>query len=291
MNAHRAVVHRWLAVLLSCLLGLLGACRKPVPEGEYVARVGSSYLTREDVSRALQAIPLPEDSADVRRQVVEQWVTNELLFQEAQRRSLRSRAEVQRRLEESERSVLIDAVIADLYAEAPPSISTADVRAYFEQNRERMKLREPFVRVRHLWTAHPDSAEAALRVLRSARAADTDDSLWVQIANRYAAAPEHALASDQNYLPESQIFSEQPALRATLNRLNEGEVSVVVPLDSTFHVVHLVDQVPAGTLPELSWVQDEIVHLMSIEARKQMYQRQVQRLRTEAQARGEIDVR
>ena len=54
------------------------------------------------------------DSADAAAQIVEQWVTNQLLFQEATSRGLRGDPEVQRLLADNERSVLVNALMQRL---------------------------------------------------------------------------------------------------------------------------------------------------------------------------------
>jgi hypothetical protein len=49
--------------------------------------------------------------------------------------------------------------------------------------------------------------------------------------------------------------------------------------------------VPAGEVPELSWIEDEVRRQVEIQSRKQMVARHVQRLRNEAQARDELEIR
>jgi hypothetical protein len=56
-------------------------------------------------------------------------------------------------------------------------------------------------------------------------------------------------------------------------------------------VLQLVKRAAPGTVPPLEWVEDEIHERLRIQSRKQMYARQVQRLRNEALAREALDVR
>jgi hypothetical protein len=58
-----------------------------------------------------------------------------------------------------------------------------------------------------------------------------------------------------------------------------------------YHVLHLVDRADAGTIPERAWVEAEIRRRLRLRGRKQMYAREVERLRNEARARGTLDVR
>jgi len=49
--------------------------------------------------------------------------------------------------------------------------------------------------------------------------------------------------------------------------------------------------VPAGSAPRLAWVREELRQRLAIEARNTMLSRQVQQLKTEAQATGRLEVR
>ena len=254
------------------------------------AGCGEAFLTEADVQAALSTLPNPQDTTEARQQLIEQWVTNELLYQEALRRDLRQREAVQRRLAESERAVLIEALVASLYAEQQDDIPAGEVSAYFERNRERMRLRESFVRVRYLATGTRDSAEAARRELQQAVARNDADSVWQAAIVRYAADAEGARALAATYLPESRLFADRPALRERLATLERGQIAPIIEAEDRFHVLQLADRRPAGSMPELPWIEAEVRRQLAIEARKQMFERQVERLRAEAQARDALDV-
>lgn len=269
---------------------LLLGCNGADAPATYAARVGDAYLTDAELAAALQTLPVRQDTSEARRQLIEQWVTNELLYQEALRRDLLEAPEVQRRLAESQRAVLVEALVSGLYAEQEGSVGAAEVRAYFDRHRERLRLREPFVRVRYLATAHPDSAQRALDAL--GRLGDTDaDAGWDRLVDRYAEDPDGARALAATYYPESRLFADRPALREALGGLTPGQAAPLTQHDSLYHVLQLADRVPAGTLPELPWIEAEVRRLLAIEARKQMFERQVERLRAEALARDALTIR
>lgn len=277
--------------LLPLLLILLSACRKEAPPTDYVARVGDRVLTRQELAEALATLPVLADSAEASRQIIERWIDNALLYREAQRRRLHEDPDVRRLLEDNERSVLISAYLNKLYEEEQPEPSPASIQAYFEQHREQLRLREPYVRIRYLATPYEDSARAAHDALRQALNGPNPDSAWTVIARRWAEDPEASLALARSYLPETHVFAADPALRETLKGLRPGALAPLVPSGGQFHILHLVERIPAGTLPELPWVEEEIKERLRIETRKQMYARQVQRLRNEALAREELDIR
>ncbi len=221
------------------------------------------------------------DSADAVSQIVEQWVTNELLYQEAVDRGLRGDPEVQRLLADNERSVLIDALVTRfLDDELGDGPDEAAIQTYYEQHRDKLALREPFVRIRHLVYGNADSARAGLAALEA--------SLLTPVipSGGRLASP----VRDDVFYPQGQLFAATPGLSQVVDRLDVGDVNPVFAVDSTFHVVQLLDRLDTGSVPTLDMIKDEIRGRVAIETRKQLYARQVQRLRTRALAREELVV-
>lgn len=198
---------------------------------------------------------------------------------------------MQRQLQESERSVLIDALVSELFADEGAAPNPAEIRTFYERHKEQLRLRETFVRVRYFAVTHPDSARLARSLLApSTRSAD-EDSLWNSLATRFADDAEVSRSLAQNYFPESRLFMEQPALHDALSRLAPGQVAPLIEANGHTHLLQLADRVAAEAIPELGWIEDQIRRQLTIDARKQMYERQVQRLRTEALSRDALVIR
>ncbi len=274
-------------VLPILIVGL--ACEQPPPKPDYVARVGDSYLTRAEVYATLSALPRVQDTTEAQQQIVEQWVTNELIFQEARRLRLRDDPDVRRMLEKSERSVLISAYVSRLFTDEAATPTPADIQAYYEQHGEQLRLREPYVRLRYLATVDPDSARLAHTLLR--QSLPGADSTWEALVFRFAEDPDGSMGLTHTYSAESQLFTAMPEVRSALARLKKGELAPLFQAGGRYHVLQLVDRAPPGTLPRLPWVEEELERRLEIETRKQLYARQVQRLRTEALAHETLEIR
>lgn len=279
------------STVLILAIAVWAGCRAQPPAAEeYVARVGTSYLTEEDLSAALAVVPAGMDSLTAREQFVEQWVTAELMAREAEERGLRDRPDVQRQLVENERAVLAAALLGTLYEESPESVSRADLEAYFDRNRDRLRLREPYVRVRFIATASEDHALAAREALQQAMLTSSQDSLWEAAVHAYAEDTTASLALSRAYVPESRLRAST-ALWQALGQLGPGQIAPVIEADSTFYVLQLVDRAGSGSMPQLSWIEDEVRRQLTIQSRTQMLARHAQRLRAEAEARNALEVR
>jgi hypothetical protein len=282
------VTLRTVAIVLPAVLWL-AACTRDDGAPEYVARVGDAVLEPEEVAEALSTLPAGLDSAAARQQFIEQWVTAELLAQEARRRGLPEEEDVQSALTESERAVLGAALVEHFFAANPGSPTDEELAAYFQEHREELRLREPFVRVRHLQTSDADIAETARASLARAGSAAYADSVWRMIAREYASDPEGALALSASYVPESRLRAAGDLLADRVAEIAPGQVAVV-PVAGAYHVLQLVDRRPTGSAAELDWISADLRERFAIDRRRDLLARQVQALRTEAIAAGRLEV-
>ncbi|MCH8122389.1 MAG: peptidyl-prolyl cis-trans isomerase [Bacteroidetes bacterium] len=270
---------------------VLAGCGPESSEVDYVARLGDRYLTREDLDSALESLTVLQDSAEAAEQIMEQWITDELLFREAVRRGLRNQEGVQSLLLENERSVLVSALLTELYKEEDSTPDDQDLLTYYEQNKDQLKLTEPFVKIRYLVTESADSAMSAVELMEGIESSPNPDSAWKAVANRFTEDPDGTTTLSASFYPETRLLSSIPGLNTAVQRLAPGQILSPFELDSRYHIVQLVERIPVGTTPEVALLEDQLRARIAIENRKQLYARQVQRLRNEALAREELDIK
>lgn len=266
-----------------------GGCGTEPPPADLVARVGSRVLTQEEVSRAIATIGPTLDSAEAARRYVDQWITDELLAREADRRGLRDEPAIRKLIEESERSVVVSALIERVYAESADGPAEDQIRDYFNSHRDQLRLIEPYVKVRYLVLDDESKAREAQRRLAAADTSAHDE--WDRIVDEFADSPDAARGWSDLFMPESQFLSDLPAVKEAVSGLRPGRTTTVIEADGAWHVAQLVDRVPAGTVPRLAWIRETLMQRVEIEARKQLYTRLVQDLRNEALARQDLEIR
>ena len=273
---------------------LFAGCMEETPLPDYVARVEDRYLLEEDLERTMANLPATGDPAEIRQQIVNQWLATELLYGEALRRGLAEDPEVQRRLDESERSVLANALVESFYRDNTAAPAAEEMRAYFEQHKEHLRLREPFVRIRYLRAPTAAEARRAQLALRNAPAAERDSiwAAWTAALARSPSAPDTLSAppiSAYDHYPESRLFGNQPLLRQALANLGNERTAAIIESDSAYHVLQMAQRIPPGSIPEQEWIQSELARQIMLQNRKQLYARLVQRLTNEALAREALD--
>ena len=276
------------AILL--LIGGVLGCGPSEDKDAFVARVGDQYLTTSHLHASLGGLARGFDSTEAAHQFIDRWITNELLYQEARRLRLESQPEIREQLEESERAVLIQAMVGWFQSQAPSSLSPVEISTYFESNKENLRLLEPFVRVRYLSTSHADSAEAVARLLNQSARTEAD-SVFDQLAVQFASDVVTSVTLAHNHFPERSLFADRPAVRTALAAMTPGSIAQVIESDSTWHVLQLLDRAAEGSLPELAWIEGHLREQLQIQQRKQNYISAVEILRAEADARDEIEIR
>ncbi|MEF8864854.1 MAG: peptidylprolyl isomerase [Salinibacter sp.] len=274
-------------VFLLASTGLSG-CQSPTPPSSYAARVGSHYLTEADLAEMLATMGPVRDSAEARRQAIDQWVTRMLLYREAERLNLDADEEVQRLLQRQRRSVLASAVRSRLAEKADVRPTAAEVRTYFERHKEQLRLREPYVRIQYLATADRAAARTVRRALRTPPA--PPDTTWARLVAEYAVDTTRARQLSRGFVPQGRLDHQVPALADRIDGLQEGQTTPIVEASGRYHVLRLDRRIPAGTPPELDWVEAEIRRRLRIRARKQTHATEVQRLRNRAQANGALEL-
>jgi hypothetical protein len=265
-------------------------CTPDSPPEPYVARVGDRTLTRAELARTLADRPSLQDSSEAATQIVERWIANELLYQEAMERGLQNEEQTRRLLAENERSVLISALVNRVYEEEMSAPDETSIRAYYESHHDQLRLREPYVRVRVLVVDSELDARLAADSLRALSEAALPDSAFPVLADRISLRPEDSRSISDSFYPANRLFSWIPGMASALTDARAGDVLPPLFSDDVYYVVQLVERIPVGTIPDLDMIRDELAERVSIEERKQLFARHVQRLRTRALSRDRLEV-
>lgn len=145
----------------------------PELAAKVLAKVGDHEITLGEYAATLDRMDpferLRYQSADRRKQLLDELIDLELLAEEARRRGLDKQPETQERV----RQMLRDELLAQVRASTPPpgDISEADARRYYDEHRD--DFREPERRrVAHIALPNEAEAKAVLEKAQGASAAE-----------------------------------------------------------------------------------------------------------------------
>jgi parvulin-like peptidyl-prolyl isomerase len=221
-----------------------------------LAKVGDRQITLGDYAAMLERMDpferLRYQSADRRKQLLEELIDLELLAEEARRRGLDKQPETQERVRQMLRDELLTQVRAS--AATPESISEADARRYYEQHRD--DFREPERRrVAHI--ALGSEAEAKALLEKALTASPQEWGKLVAEKSRDAKSKPSAglppeLAGDLGIVgppghPRGQNPNVPEALRAAVFEIDEvgGVLGRPIAAAGQFHLVRMTGKTDA----------------------------------------------
>jgi len=144
------------------LLGLVG-CRyfkKSEPTGQPVARVFEKYLYSSDLKGVVSPGTSSEDSIEVVKNYINNWIRQELLAHHAESNLPDDQKDFTNELEAYRRSLVIYKFETEYIKQKFDTvIPEADIKKYYEENKDNFKLRENICKV--VWAQFPVTYPAA----------------------------------------------------------------------------------------------------------------------------------
>ena len=185
-----------------------------------------------------------QDSPELRKQVKERLIQNEILLQEAQKRGVAERADVKFMLDVQRQNTLIQALLRDEVEKAP--ITDAQIKAAYEQQKAKVGSKE--YRARHILVEKEDEAKTIIDQLKKG-------AKFEELAKGSKDTGSAKNGGDLDWAaPDSYVkpFSE------ALTKLTKGQV-IDAPVQTQFgwHVIRL-DDVRDTQFPPLEQVTPQI---------------------------------
>ncbi len=271
--------------LLGFLIGgclaaiLLAACSGERGQKPFIARVGTSELMEEDLVRdsaAGRTIPTQE--------AVNEWIINELLYQEAARRGLTTTDEYRRQVDGAKRRLAIAALLdQELYAPADTAlVNEAAITQAFAATGNEYTLHEDVVLASYALFADREIANSFRTALL--RGTSWNEALQ-QIQTDEKAAPLLLQAATRQYFTQQTLYPQE--LWKLTRSLGKDEVSFVLKVNEGFYVVKVYGIKRQGDVPDLDYVRNDVRQRLLLDERRTRYDRLVAELR----ARHGVEVR
>jgi hypothetical protein len=258
---------------------LLAACSGERGQKPFIARVGTSELTEEDLLRdsvAGRTIPA--------REAINEWIINELLYQEAARRGLTASEQYRQQVDAAKRRLAIAALLdEELYAPADTSlVNEAAINQAFAATGAEYTLHEDVVLASYALFADREIANTFRTTLL--RGTSWNEALQ-QIQTDEKTAPLLLQAATRQYFTQQNLYPQE--LWKLAHSLSKDEVSFVLKVHEGFYVVKVYGIKKQGDIPDIDYVRNDVRQRLLMEERRARYDRLVAELR----ARHGVEVR
>jgi peptidyl-prolyl cis-trans isomerase C len=243
---------------------LMTGCEEPSAPGGTIAQVGDIALTEADLEAKLPLGVDPENVDGERARLIDAWVQQELLYQEALRRDLHRQARLQTLLERARRDLLIAALLDAEFAGRETAIDEEAIAAYYRERAGDFQRPLPEIRARHILLASQRDANAKRRLLQQ-------NTPFEQVAADHSIDPDTRFQSgDLGYFSEDL----DPILWEACQDLSLNKVSKPIRTEYGYHLVEVLDRQEVGTLRDLAQVRQQVVEGLV----RQRHQEQLDRL-------------
>ena len=252
-------------------LGVFIGCSREGDRRPYVARVDESILTEEELAASRDSLA---DIPD--RDIINTWVTNELLYRESVRRGHAKSDALQRQLDALKKRFVVNALLEEeLYAADSATVTDGAIAAMYDSTKDAFRLKEDLVQMSYALFAERDAANGFRgKLLRSVPWADAVASVQGDSLQRHSLL----LVATRQYFTHGDLYPEE--LWKLARTLAKEDVSFVLRTDAGYYVlvVHKVQR--TGDIPDLAYVRNEIQGRILIAQRRNMYERLLTNLRS-----------
>jgi peptidyl-prolyl cis-trans isomerase C len=265
----------------AALLVTLAACGRDGGRGEYVARVNGAVLTNADIVHQRDSLGEPGAAS---REYINEWVVNELLYQEAERQGVTDGPAFREQLDLTRKRLAVAALLGNqVYARVDTSsISEDSIAAVFARSGTDYALRE-------------DATQASLVVFRDRETANAFratilrgaawDASLASIQSKGMGASPIVRSANRQFFTRSTLFPEE--LWKLARSLSREDVSFPLRTDEGHVVLRTHQNYRQGEIPPFAYARAEVCERLLMTLRRQRFEEFVGSLRK----RYTIDIR
>ena len=146
-DARMCIIAKIAVVTMALVLGACNSWSGYRADDEMVARVGTTYLYRSELSQSMPSGIAAQDSVNYAHTVIDKWIVGQLKQQEAEKLLSQSQSDIERLVEEYRRSLLVHR-LDQHYLDSEPcdDITDKDITTYYNSHKADFRISQPMVK-------------------------------------------------------------------------------------------------------------------------------------------------
>jgi len=223
-----------------------------IASAQALVTVNGKEISQKDVETALMnatqgrfnQVP-PEKQAQFRKQVLEQLVGRELVYQDSKKTGIIKSKEFKEEYKKVQEILKKDIAIQIWKKKLAEKIkvSNKELKKYYDENKEEFKEKES-VHARHILLKTQDEADAIVKEVKSLKG-DALKSKFIELAKSKSTGPSGPKGGDLGFFAQGQMV---PEFNSEVFGMKVGTVSKPVKTQFGFHVIYLEDKREAKKL-------------------------------------------
>jgi len=251
---------------------LLVGCSKEKPTVEYVAKVNDAYLYKKDFTFS------PDTNSAYKNEFIRNWVTTELLSQEARKNDLEKSDEFLELSIRANKEILRALWLKKYLSGKEITFTTKELETYFNSKPEAFKLNQDAVILNQVYLKKYDRAIQFRNVLL--------ESDWNKTLKAFANDSSLAGSSTGTLMYNYQIGTGN--LLNVVNELQPNEVSLVITLQRDLYtVVQVLQKLSRDEVPPFVSLRKEVEKTFREEKQKQLIEEHLKELYSQ----NDIDIK
>ena len=221
-------------VIMILSISMASGCAKKSAV-DVVATVNGVPITVTMLETKIEKLPQYYQTFAVghKNEIVNEMIVEELLYNEAKKRKLDRDPDIKNLINDATKKILISMIVEEQVKKSAP-VSEDDVKAYYEDNKEKYVVPE-MIKASHILTSTQEEAEKAKGELD--RGAE-----FAAVAQEYSKDLTKDRGGDLGYFSKGQMI---PEFEKTAFGLNIGQTSGIIKTRFGYHIIKLTDRKPA----------------------------------------------
>lgn len=214
-------------------------CAKVEKDTKTIATVNGENITMSALNKRIDELPEYYQSAATqhKKEILDDLIVEKLLFEEAKKRQLNKNEEVKNLINKAAKKILI-AKLLEIETAPKKAISDEDIELYYKQYKEQYLVPER-VKASHILVSTEDEAKKILDELNAG--AD-----FAEMARLHSKDLTKDRGGDLGYFQRGQMI---PEFENVCFALKPGQISGIVQTRFGYHIVKVIDKLPAEYKP------------------------------------------
>lgn len=259
-------------IILIAVTSILFSCEekpKTIINDNVVAKVNNSILTKEAFNNFTSS---EKYSHKFGREIINEWIEKELLFNKANEEGITNTAEYIELLNKSKRELASAIYLQKYFDNNLKQVTESEILSYFIQNKEDFRLKDDAVIVNQI-------KFNSLEIAKEFRDKAVSSS-WIRAVNLYFNKAIQGTLKKNVLLFRYQINPLR--LLKSLEQLNVEEITNVVETSKNeFTVFQLIEKLKVGTVPDFSICKADVSKRYYAKLKKDLYKKLIDQLSKE----------
>lgn len=246
MNWRTLLKTEKIKIFIFFLLLIAAACTEKTEKTDYIVKVNDSYLTAEELYALIDST---KGTKAERQEAIKNWITKELLYQQAEKEGIISEQNYRRLVQQQKKELAAALLLKKLSSEYKFDIKQQELENYYNQFNNDFKLTSRAFLLNIIsFNNRGTAVDFRNKVIQSG---------WEPAANQFKNDSSLISISSNQLLAEEDIYPVKVA--RAVKALDPPEISIVINIDAEYYTVaQVLKKFSKNSVPPLKIIKHQV---------------------------------